>query len=81
MDRRNTWGEDRVYFHDDTGRLRRLPAAWTSVAAASPFEVMSAGSSPFRVEDLLQLAVLVGRQVEARQVPGIVAGQRRVSSK
>jgi uncharacterized protein DUF5372 len=29
--RRHNWSEDRVYFHDDRGRLRTIPAAWTSV--------------------------------------------------
>jgi len=28
LERRTTWGEDRVYFHDEAGQLRRLPAAW-----------------------------------------------------
>ncbi len=66
MDRRTTWGEDRVYYHDEMGRLRRLPAAWTSVAALSPFEALSAGRSHFRIEDLLQLVTLIARQREVQ---------------
>ena len=58
----NTWGEDRVYFHDDAGQLRRLPAAWTSAALRSPFEVLAGSRSPFRVADLLQLVALIARQ-------------------
>ena len=81
MDRRKTWGEDRVYFHDDTGRLRRLPAGWTSVAAASPFEVMSAGRSHFRVEDLLQLVALIARQQAGREAAGGAAHKRKASRK
>ena len=69
VDRRSAWGEDRVYFHDDTGRLRRLPAAWTSAAPADPFVAISAGRSHFRVEDLLQLATLVARQRLAQAPP------------
>jgi len=65
VDYRNTWGEERVYFHDDSGRLRRLPAAWTSAAAPCAFEVISAGRSHFRVEDLLRLVALIARQNEA----------------
>jgi hypothetical protein len=78
VDRRHTWGEDRVYFLDETGTLRRLPAGWTSVAAPSAFEVMSAGRSHFRVEDLLRLVALIARQKEARQS---AARQRKLSSK
>jgi len=66
LERRTTWGEDRVYFHDDTGQLRRLPAAWTSAAAPSPFEVLAGGRSLFRVADLLQLAALIARQRAAQ---------------
>ena len=33
VDCRQTWGEDRVYFHDDAGQLARLPRQWTDVAA------------------------------------------------
>ena len=77
-DRRQTWGEDRVYFIDETGALRRLPAAWTSAAAPTAFEVIAAGRSPFRVDDLLRLAVLIARQEEAG---GAVVRRRKVSSK
>ena len=81
MDRRSTWGEDRVYYHDETGRLRRLPAAWTSVATASPFEVLSAGRSHFRVEDMLQLVALIARQREAGVVAASTAGKCSMSRK
>ena len=67
MDRRTTWGEDRVYYHDEAGALRRLPAAWTSMVVANPFEVVSAGRSHFRIEDLLQLAALISRQLEKQE--------------
>ena len=62
LERRTTWGEDRVYFHDEAGQLRRLPAAWTSAAVRSPFEVLAGGRSHFRVADLLQLVTLIARQ-------------------
>ena len=81
VDRRNAWGEDRVYFHDDKGKLRRLPATWTSVASTSPFEVMSAGRSHFRIEDLLRLVALVARQREFLEAARRVAGKRKVSRK
>jgi hypothetical protein len=81
VDRRSTWGEDRVYYHDETGRLRRLPAAWTSLAALTPFEVLSARRSHFRVEDLLQLVALIARQRELQGGPPSTTGKEPVSSK
>ncbi|MEX4005471.1 DUF5372 family protein [Paraburkholderia sp. EG285A] len=80
VDRRNTWGEDRVYFHDDAGDLKRMPAAWTSAAAPNAFEMVSAGRSHFRIEDLLQLTMLIARHRETRQ-PKRRAGRRNLSSK
>ncbi len=59
IDRRLAWGEDRVYFHDKTGELIRMPAEWTSAGVADPFVELSAGRSYFRVADLLRLAELV----------------------
>jgi hypothetical protein len=59
--RRCNWGEDRVYFHDDTGRLRAMPTTWTSANTADPVVVLGAGRSPFLVSDLLELAELLQR--------------------
>jgi hypothetical protein len=56
---RYNWGEQRVYFRDDQGRLISLPATWTSVWPSDPVVDVSAGRSAFRVEDLLELAKLV----------------------
>jgi len=67
IERRNTWGEDRVYFYDVRGEFRRLPAAWTSVSARNAFETISAGRSHFRVEDLLQLVSLIAQEKQATQ--------------
>jgi hypothetical protein len=39
---RGNWGDERVYFHDDTGRLVSLPAAWTDLFPSDPFVVLSA---------------------------------------
>jgi Family of unknown function (DUF5372) len=38
---RQTWGEDRVYFHDDAGQLARLPWQWTDVAPNDPTVVVA----------------------------------------
>jgi hypothetical protein len=61
VDRRLTWGEDRVYYHDKAGELRRMPAQWTSMAVVDAFVQTSAGRSSLRVSDLLQLAALIGQ--------------------
>jgi lipopolysaccharide biosynthesis protein len=56
---RHNWGEDRVYFHDATGRLRSIPAGWTTAVDADPFVTVAAGRCWFRYEDLLKLADLL----------------------
>ena len=59
VDRRRTWGEDRVYYHDEAGKLCRMNAQWTSVADVDTFVLTSAGRSSLRVDDLLQLVALI----------------------
>ena len=61
MSYRHNWGEDRVYYVDAEGRLRAIPASWTSVASVDPFVAISAGRSLFRYEDLVKLADLLER--------------------
>jgi hypothetical protein len=78
--RRLTWGEDRVYYHDETGQLRRLPASWTSISAPGVFETLSAGRSHFRIQDLLQLVQLIVRQREVQPLQG-AKRSRKASSK
>jgi hypothetical protein len=56
---RYNWGEDRVYFVDEQGRLTAIPASWTSMATRDPFVVLSDGRSYFRVADLIRLAELL----------------------
>ena len=53
------WGEARVSFYDETGRLCSLPAAWTSVGPVDPCVEIAKGRSPFRVSDLLELSQLI----------------------
>jgi hypothetical protein len=49
------WGEERVYYRDQNGRIRFLPARWTNMAAADPFVFLSGGRAYFRVEDLIRV--------------------------
>ncbi|MFP3557602.1 DUF5372 family protein [Paraburkholderia sp. SIMBA_049] len=55
----HNWHEDRVWFHDANGRLRALPANWTSVVGENPFNMVAAGRALFRVEELLELGRLI----------------------
>ena len=57
--RRRNWGEDRVYYHDDEGLLRAVPAGWTTAGPQDPFVALAAGRSPFRIRDLMNLADLL----------------------
>jgi hypothetical protein len=57
---RHNWGEDRVYFHNTEGTLCSLPASWTNAAAPDPFVAIAAGRCPFRWQDLIQLAEMIG---------------------
>jgi hypothetical protein len=57
--RKQNWGEDRVTFFDDQGRLRSLLASWTNVDEPDAFTQCSAGRSWLRVDDLLHLRALV----------------------
>ena len=59
--RRHNWGEDRVFYREPAGNLASLPARWTSAVPEDLFVVVAAGRSRFRVQDLIELAALVGR--------------------
>ena len=49
------WGEERVYYRDPSGRIRFLPARWTSIAVPDPFVLIATGRAYFRLEDLIRL--------------------------
>jgi lipopolysaccharide biosynthesis protein len=44
-----------VYYRDENGRMRFVPARWTNVAASDPFVLTAAGTAWFRLEDLIRL--------------------------
>lgn len=58
---RQTWSEHRVFFLDEDGTQRSLPAGWTDAVAVDVFVAMAAGRCPFRVADLVGLAGLIDR--------------------
>ena len=55
MTRKLTWGEDRVFYYDASGRLKSLMTNVTDVIARDAFDRISAGRSAFRIDDLLEL--------------------------
>jgi hypothetical protein len=69
IDRRQTWGEHRVYFHDDAGELARLPLQWTDVEPDEATIVVGAGRAHFRYDDLCRLADLLTRLTADRAAP------------
>ncbi|EQD62459.1 hypothetical protein B2A_02806 [mine drainage metagenome] len=60
MTRKRAWGEDRVMYYDNKGKLRSMLTAWTSLAEPDQFAQAARGRSWFRVDDLLRLAAQVG---------------------
>jgi hypothetical protein len=58
---RQTWGEYRVFFHDDAGQLGRLPRQWTDLSPADPTTMIGAGRAHFRYDDLGRLVDLLMR--------------------
>ena len=48
-----------LYYRDPKGMLVSVPGHWTDRIPADPVVAVSAGRSPFRLEDLLELTRLV----------------------
>ena len=57
--RRQNWGEERVMYFDVAGKLRSMPVSWTDAASMDQFLEVSSGNSWFRVDDLLELSMLL----------------------
>lgn len=53
--RKLTWGEDRVFYYDSSGKLKSLLTNVTDVVSKDAFDCISAGRSAFRMDDLLEL--------------------------
>jgi YD repeat-containing protein len=63
--RKLTWGEDRVFYYDQSGKLKSLLTNVTDVVSKDAFDRISASRSAFRVDDLLELRRLCDRRREA----------------
>jgi hypothetical protein len=61
--RKVTWGEDRVFYYDQTGNLKSFQSNVTDLLPEDAFALISAGRSAFRAEDLLELRRLIDRHV------------------
>jgi Family of unknown function (DUF5372) len=60
--RKLTWGEDRVFYYDASGKLKSLLTNVTDVVPTDAFDRLSAGRSAFRLDDLLELRRLLDRR-------------------
>ena len=65
--RRRNWGEDRVMFFDEAGRLRSVLASWTNVDEPDLFSQAAGGRSFLRLDDLANLAALIDEMERARE--------------
>ena len=52
------WGQ----FHDKAGKLKSVPADWTSLHSPDLFSAISEGRSHFRLDDLSTLVEIVNEQ-------------------
>jgi len=63
-----------VYYRDRTGRMRFLPARWTTMSTPDPFVLIAEGRAYFRLADLIrlqdQLRELQGSNISAGD-PGV----------
>jgi hypothetical protein len=57
--RRRHWGEDRVVYAGDDGRICTISAAFTDVALLDEFRLAAGGQAAFRTADLMTLCELL----------------------
>jgi hypothetical protein len=57
--RKLNWGEDRVMYFNEQGKLRSMPTSWTDVAGADVFVQAAGGRSWFRLDDVFELVALL----------------------
>ena len=61
---RSRWGQWRVYYVTETGDTLYLPASWTDVRPLDPFVEQAHGRAIARLEDLLALAKMTGKECQ-----------------
>ena len=62
IDLRSRWGQWRVYYIAAEGQLAYMPASWTDASPKDPFVELAQGRAMARVEDLLALAKMMGKE-------------------
>jgi len=62
IDMRSRWGEWRVYYVTENGDSSYLPASWTDVRPLDPFVEQARGQTIARMEDLLALVKMTGKE-------------------
>lgn len=75
--RKQTWGEDRVMFFDEQGRLRSLPGSWTDMEPPDVRAPAAANRAFLRADDLMALSALHGEMM--RQGNRTIRHQRLAS--
>lgn len=65
-------------YRDEEGRVRSLPASWTTAGAADPYVVLSAGRSLLHLQGLLVLVETVRALLSVRESERAEAGGRGV---
>ena len=73
---RCSWGEERVFYHNEEGRFCSLPSGWTDVLGCDPFLKVSEGRAHFRVKELLQLVAQLKRLRALSSVKGEGVGRK-----
>ncbi|MBU4176047.1 MAG: Y4bD/Y4pK family protein [Actinobacteria bacterium] len=58
------WDYERVFYYDEDGKLRSIPAIWTDICTPDPFLTVSRGRSLFKIQELLDLFLLLSRLKE-----------------
>ena len=67
IDYRKNWGEDRVCFHDEQGRVESILASYTDAGGEDPFVLIAEGKAHFRYEDLVELVRLVAAMRDGQE--------------
>src|SRR5580692_7100663 len=67
VEHRCIFAESYLYFHDECGYLRVIPAVWTDFVKADVLVEVAGGRSPLHAGCLLELAELVQHLAERRR--------------
>ena len=59
IEQRYIYTESYLYFHDEHGHLREIPAMWTDFVKVDAYVELAGGRSPLHAVHLLELAELV----------------------